>query len=67
MCDANNRLGSGGINEIKSHPFFKGINWDNIWSSKSPFTPTIKDEEDCSRFDKFDEEIPFYPTEDLTT
>jgi len=30
MCDANNRLGSGGINEIKSHPFFKGINWDNI-------------------------------------
>jgi hypothetical protein len=31
---------------------------------KSPFTPKIKDDEDCSRFDKFEEETPFYPIDD---
>lgn len=31
---------------------------------KSPFIPKIKDDEDCSRFDKFEEETPFYPTDD---
>lgn len=31
---------------------------------KSPFSPKIKDDEDCSRFDKFEEETPFYPVED---
>ena len=25
LCDAENRLGSGGIHEIKNHPFFKGL------------------------------------------
>lgn len=64
MCDATNRLGANGIQEIKDHPFFRGIDWKNIWSSKSPFIPTIKDDEDCSRFDKFEEEAPFYPPED---
>ena len=30
LCDVNNRLGSGGIQEIKNHKFFKGIDWENI-------------------------------------
>ena len=64
MCDADNRLGAGGIHEIKQHPFFKGIDWNNIRNQKASFLPDIKDDEDCSRFDKFDEEGPFYPPED---
>lgn len=64
LCDAENRLGSGGIHEIKKHPFFKGLDWDNLRNTKSPFSPKIKDEEDCSRFDKFEEEAPFYPADD---
>lgn len=34
---------------------------------KASFLPDIKDDEDCSRFDKFDEEAPFYPPEDGQT
>lgn len=30
LCDVNNRLGAGGIHEIKNHQFFKGIDWNNI-------------------------------------
>jgi len=27
LCDANDRLGAGGVHEIKAHPFFKGLDW----------------------------------------
>ena len=30
LCDVNNRLGTGGIHEIKNHPFFKGLDWEKI-------------------------------------
>jgi len=31
---------------------------------KSPYQPELNSDEDCRRFDKFDEEDPFYPVED---
>jgi hypothetical protein len=31
---------------------------------KSPYMPTLASDDDCSRFDKFEEEEPFYPVED---
>jgi len=37
--DKEKRLGIGGIEEIKKHPFFKGFDWDNIRNSKPPFIP----------------------------
>ena len=40
------------------------MDWNKLRSMKSPFIPTIKDDEDCSRFDDFEEEDPFYPPED---
>jgi hypothetical protein len=40
------------------------MDWDKIRGMKSPFLPEVKDDEDCSRFDKFDEEASFYPPED---
>ena len=64
MCDAESRLGVNGVDEIKAHPFFRGLDWENLRNTKSPFMPEIKDDEDVSRFDKFDEEQPFYPPED---
>ena len=64
LCDVNDRLGANGIHEIKTHPFFKGFDWESVRQMKSPFTPKIKDDEDCSRFDKFEEETPFYPADD---
>lgn len=30
MNDANIRLGINGVNEIKAHPFFTGIDWKNL-------------------------------------
>lgn len=30
MTDAHNRLGVNGVNEIKAHPFFAGIDWRKL-------------------------------------
>ena len=58
-----NRLGYNGIEEIKKHPFFKGINWDNIRNVKAPFIPDIKNDYDTKYFDTFPEQESFYPPE----
>ncbi|EXJ84852.1 AGC/PKC protein kinase [Capronia epimyces CBS 606.96] len=50
------RLGSGpgDAQEVMSHAFFKGINWDDIYNKRvpTPFKPTIKNEKDTSNFDQ---------------
>ena len=40
--DPKKRLGAGGIEEIKDHPFFKGINWKKLYNKevKPPFIPS---------------------------
>ena len=55
------RLGKNGIEEIKAHPFFKGIDWDNIRNTKAPFIPDIKNDYDTKYFENFEIEEPFYP------
>ena len=67
LCDADHRLGANGVEEIKAHPFFVGIDWDNLREAKAPYIPVLDNDEDCRRFDKFDEEEPFYPTDDKKT
>jgi serine/threonine kinase 38 len=57
-------LGANGIEEIKGHPFFKGIDWETLKDSTAEYIPNITTEEECSRFDNFDEEEPFYPVDD---
>lgn len=66
VTDIDKRLGHTGANEIKEHPFFKGIDWNNIRSIKPIFIPKIKDVLDTQYFDKFDEEEPFYPQSEDT-
>ncbi|KAL4499268.1 hypothetical protein ABPG72_006854 [Tetrahymena utriculariae] len=58
LTDANERLGVNGVQEIKIHPFFQGIDWKNIRGSKSPYIPEIKGPLG-SRFDKYEEEEPW--------
>ncbi|KAH7815865.1 putative NDR serine/threonine kinase [Monocercomonoides exilis] len=55
MTDAKHRLGTRSVDEIKMHPFFRGIDWRNLLKMKPPMVPTIASETDTSNFDKFDE------------
>ena len=57
----NIRLGKNGSNEIKKHPFFKGVDWDNIREQKAPFIPELSSDYDTRYFEIFQEQEPFYP------
>ena len=61
VASHENRLGVNGVDEIKKHPFFKGVDWDNIRNTRAPFIPDIKNDWDCKYFDHFPEKEPFYP------
>jgi len=55
IFEPNLRLGSGadGGEKIKSHKFFKDINWQDVWDRKlePPFVPKLKNEQDLKYFD----------------
>ncbi|CEH15782.1 candidate protein kinase c [Ceraceosorus bombacis] len=61
--DPARRLGSGATDaeEIKAHPFFRDINWDDMFHKRvpPPFCPTLKNPSDTSWFDsEFTSEKP---------
>lgn len=50
--DPNQRLGANdGAEEIKNHPFFKGINWNTLWDETASFIPVTDDPESTDYFD----------------
>ncbi|KAI0461803.1 Serine/threonine-protein kinase [Komagataella kurtzmanii] len=56
LTSADHRLGRyGGADEIKSHPFFRGVNWDTIRQVDAPFVPRLKSITD----------IRYFPADDL--
>ena len=61
ISNKNNRLGKNGVEEIKKHPFFSDINWDNVRNMKAPFIPYLENEYDNKYFHTFKEVEPFYP------
>jgi len=37
--------------DIKKHPFFANIQWENLWTQTPPFVPNLDDLTDTSYFD----------------
>ncbi|XP_065522707.1 serine/threonine-protein kinase greatwall [Lathamus discolor] len=40
-----------GLKELKNHPFFHGVDWDNLQNQTMPFIPQPDDETDTSYFE----------------
>uniref|UniRef100_A0A8C2EYY9 non-specific serine/threonine protein kinase n=1 Tax=Cyprinus carpio TaxID=7962 RepID=A0A8C2EYY9_CYPCA len=53
--DAENRIGSGSVDEIKSHPFFESVDWEHIRERPAAISSDIKSIDDTSNFDDFPE------------
>ncbi len=55
LTDAEHRLGIHGADDIKRHPFFRGVNWDEIRNVEAPFIPKLRSITDTR----------FFPTDEL--
>lgn len=53
LCEPDKRLCQNGILDIKDHPFFRGIDWQNIRKMKAPYIPHLDNELDTRHFDQF--------------
>ena len=42
-----------GLNQVSTHPFFKGIKWKDLRSVKAPFVPALDSEVDTGYYDDF--------------
>lgn len=57
LCDGDERLGTrGGVAEIKAHKFFKGVDWDNLYSMTPPYHPVVAHDLDTQNFEEFEED-----------
>jgi len=56
-CDKKDRIGRNSVEEIKNHPFFNGIDWDNIRCSKGPFVPKLEHPTDTSNFPEYEIDV----------
>lgn len=52
ICESQNRLGGRrGLEEFKEHPFFNGVDWDNLANAKAPFIPELESDTDTRYFE----------------
>ena len=52
MCtDPEKRLGYNGAQEVKEHPFFNGVDWEQVMTAEPQFVPQVTDPESTDYFD----------------
>ena len=49
--DPAKRLGANGADEVKAHPFFAGIDWEQVTTTEAAFIPQVTDPESTDYFD----------------
>jgi len=47
----NSRPSVDGAEQLKAHPWFRGIDWANIHRARPPFRPNLRDPADTRHFD----------------
>lgn len=51
VVDPTKRLGFNGAQEIKEHPYFKDVDWENVYEEEASFVPAVEHPEDTNYFD----------------
>ncbi|PPD79141.1 hypothetical protein GOBAR_DD23925 [Gossypium barbadense] len=41
LCDVETRLGTRGVEELKVHPWFEGVQWEKLYEVEAAYKPTI--------------------------
>ncbi|GAA5869143.1 hypothetical protein JCM3774_003963 [Rhodotorula dairenensis] len=44
------------LDQVKQHPFFRGVDWDHLRERRAPFIPALDSEVDAGYFDDFSSE-----------
>lgn len=57
LCRQEERLGRGGLDDFRDHPFFEGVDWERLATSTAPYIPELRGPVDTSNFDVDDDTL----------
>ncbi|XP_043829061.1 serine/threonine-protein kinase MRCK gamma [Dromiciops gliroides] len=57
LCRQEERLGRGGLDDFRGHPFFEGVDWERLPASTAPYIPELQGPMDTSNFDVDDDTL----------
>nr|XP_004656516.2 serine/threonine-protein kinase MRCK gamma isoform X1 [Jaculus jaculus] len=57
LCRQEERLGCGGLDDFRNHPFFEGVDWERLATTTAPYIPELRGPMDTSNFDVDDDTL----------